>query len=228
MSYLDWTKNLPTDWQLKPLWTLADIRVSSVDKKEAEGEKPVRLCNYTDVYNNDFIDPSMDFMHATASDREIAQFGLRVGDVLITKDSESWEDIGVPALVTETAEDLVCGYHLALLRPKADVLLPQFLLRTLRARQIQVQLEIVAKGMTRFGLPKLEIGRVAVPVPPLSEQHRIAAFLDAFLDAERRKLDDLRAATTRTIELLQERRHALISAAVTGEITVGNGAEAPK
>ena len=224
MSYLEWTRDLPAGWQVKPLWTVADIRISSVDKKKAEGEKPVRLCNYTDVYNNEFIEPRMDFMRATASDHEVAQFGLRVGDVLITKDSESWEDIGVPALVTETADDLVCGYHLALLRPKADVLLGRFLLRTLRARQIQVQLEVAAKGMTRFGVPKIEIGRIAVPVPPLSEQHRITAFLDA----ECKKLEDLRIAATRTIALLQERRHALISAAVTGDVTSGDRTEAPK
>ncbi len=224
MSYLDWTTDLPEGWQLRPLWTVAEIRISSVDKKEAEGEKPVRLCNYTDVYNNEFIDPSMDFMRATASDREIAQFGLCAGDVLITKDSESWEDIGVPALVTEGADDLVCGYHLALLRPKVEVVLGRFLLRSLRARQIQVQLEIAAKGMTRFGLPKLDIGKTVVPVPPLSEQHRITAFLDV----ECRKLDELTVATTRTIELLQERRAALISAAVTGDVAAGDSAEGAK
>ena len=117
MSFLDWTSELPVGWEAKPLRSTADYVVSNVDKVPADDEVPVRLCNYTDVYNNEFITLALEFMHATASEDEIAKFGLEVDDVIITKDSESWDDIGVPALVRETANDLVCGYHLALLRP---------------------------------------------------------------------------------------------------------------
>ena len=63
---------------------------------------------------------------------------------------------------------------------------------------------------------------IHLPVPPLSEQQKIAAFLEV----ECKKLDDLRAATTRTIGLLRERRAALISAAVTGDIAVDDDTEA--
>lgn len=65
---------------------------------------------------------------------------------------------------------------------------------------------------------------IHLPVPPLPEQKKIVSFIEV----ECRKLDDLRAATTRTIELLQERRTALISAAVTGNVAVGDGAGVPK
>ena len=65
---------------------------------------------------------------------------------------------------------------------------------------------------------------IHLPVPPLSEQQKIAAFLEV----ECKRLDHLRAATARTIELLQERRTALISAAMTGDVAVGDGVEASK
>ncbi len=65
-------------------------------------------------------------MEATASEPEIERFSLREGDVIITKDSESPHDIGVPAIVTEAIPSLVCGYHLAFFRTK-NVLLPQYL-----------------------------------------------------------------------------------------------------
>lgn len=58
---------------------------------------------------------------------------------------------------------------------------------------------------------------ISVPVPPLDEQRAIVAHISA----ETAKLDALRAATERTIGLLQERRAALIAAAVTGKIEVG-------
>ncbi|MDO9012214.1 MAG: hypothetical protein Q7U78_10485 [Gallionella sp.] len=53
-------------------------------------------------------------------------------------------------------------------------------------------------------------------VPPITEQETIAAFLDI----ETAKFDTLTAEASRAIELLQERRSALISAAVTGKIDV--------
>ena len=44
-----------SDWQSFTLSELADIRISNVDKKSNLGEHPVLLCNYMDVYANDYI-----------------------------------------------------------------------------------------------------------------------------------------------------------------------------
>ena len=51
---------------------VASIAVSNVDKKSGEGERAVRLCNYTDVYYHDRITGDLAFMDATASDSQIA------------------------------------------------------------------------------------------------------------------------------------------------------------
>ena len=90
---------MPEHWEVRRLRTVAEMRVSNVDKHTREGESPVRLCNYVDVYKNDHITHAMPFMTATASWDEIERFRLAQGDVLITKDSEAWDDIGVPSLV---------------------------------------------------------------------------------------------------------------------------------
>jgi hypothetical protein len=60
--------------------------------------------------------------------------------------------------VAETADGLVCGYHLAILRPARSRILGRFLFRWLQARPIRVQLELASTGVTRFGLPKNEVG----------------------------------------------------------------------
>lgn len=212
MSLLDWVGALPGTWEAKPLRSIADYFVSNVDKVPDENEVPVRLCNYTDVYNNEFITLALDFMQATASKDEIAKFGLLVDDILITKDSESWDDIGVPALVRETAKDLVCGYHLALLRPLNEKMDGVFLFRCLQAKSVRVQLELASNGVTRFGIPKSEIGAMTVPVPPLTQQRAIANYLDR----ETARLDALVAAKERVLGLLSEKRKAVIARAVTG------------
>ena len=208
---LDWIGTLPDGWRVKPLRAIADSIISNVDKFVSDDEIPIRLCNYIDVYNNDFIKPDLDLMRATASAQEIERFGLLVDDVIITKDSESWEDIGVPALVTETADDIVCGYHLALLRPHKDTIHGAFLFRCLQARPVQAQLELTANGVTRFGLSKSDIRRTTVPVPPLREQRAIADYLDR----ETARLDALVAAKERLLALLAEKRRAIVTRAVT-------------
>lgn len=104
--------------KLKPISEIAVITTSPVDKKSKKGESIVRLCNYTDVYNNREITQKIDFMMATASNNEIEKFSLSEGDVIITKDSETPDDIAVPAYVAEIIPSLVCGYHLTILKPK--------------------------------------------------------------------------------------------------------------
>ena len=72
-------------WRRAALGDLIDLQLSSVDKKSKANEQAVQLCNYTDVYNNSFIYAGMDFMPATATEREIARCSLAAGDVVITK-----------------------------------------------------------------------------------------------------------------------------------------------
>lgn len=202
---------LPDGWRRVPLKTTCDFAVSNVDKHSFDDELPVRLCNYTDVYNNDRVSPDMDLMAATATPQEIERFHLEVGDVVITKDSESWSDIAIPAYVEGTADDFVCGYHLALIRPRKDVLDGRFLFRCMQSRPVALQLELEATGVTRYGLPKDAIGLAVLPLPPLQTQLRIASYLDR----ETSRIDKLIAEKERMLALLEEKRGALISRVVT-------------
>jgi hypothetical protein len=99
-------------WHSTELRNLADVRISNVDKKTYPAERPVKLCNYMDVYSNDYLTSQIPFMQASASLQEIERFALRRGDVIITKDSETPDDIGIAAVLTEDIEHLICGYHL--------------------------------------------------------------------------------------------------------------------
>lgn len=58
-----------------------------------------------------------------AQGAEIERFKVEYGDVIITKDSESPDDVGVPAVVVEEIPNLVCGYHLALIKPHREELI---------------------------------------------------------------------------------------------------------
>ncbi len=210
-SGLPWLGDIPAHWDIPRLKNKASVTFSSVDKHAIDGEIPVNLCNYVDVYKNDFITPGMEFMQATASRSEASRFALREGDVLITKDSESWNDIAVSAYVSTTLPNVLCGYHLALIRPDQKELDGKFLFRTFQAKAVNYQFQVAANGITRYGISKNSIDNALFPLPPLSEQHAIAAFLDR----ETARLDRLIAKKERLSELLGEKRAALISHAVT-------------
>jgi len=187
------------------------MRVSNVDKHSKEGELPVRLCNYVDVYRNDRITENISFLHATATKAEVDQFRLEVGDVLITKDSEKWNDIGIPALVEHSSPDLVCGYHLALLRPHQFLMQGSFLFRSQQSLAVAHQYHVEANGVTRYGLSHDAIKSVTLPVPPLSEQSAITRFLD---HTDRRIQRYIRAKK-KLIALLNEQKQTIIHHAVT-------------
>ena len=218
-SGVEWLGDVPTHWEVRRLRTVVEMRVSNVDKHTKENELPVRLCNYVDVYKNDHITQEMSFMKATASPDEVEKFRLKKDDVLITKDSEAWDDIGVPALVTEPADDLISGYHLALLRPLKHML-GAYLARTLQSKTVAHQFYVEARGVTRYGLTYAGIQSMHLPLPPLPEQTAIVEYLD-------KATADIDTAISRVrhqIELLQEYRTRLIADVVTGKLDVREGA----
>lgn len=90
-------------------------------------------------------------MEGSATEGEIKRFHLRRGQVIITKDSEAWNDIGIPALVIEDMPDVLCGYHLSVfeLGPEMD---GSFLAWLCRAEPLNDQFKLGANGVTRFGL----------------------------------------------------------------------------
>lgn len=195
-----------------PLKRIARIAVSNVDKKVHDGEQDVRLCNYTDVYYNDRITSELSFMRASASASQVADFGLRPGDVLITKDSETPEDIAVPALVDIDEPDIVCGYHLALIRPDRELVDPRYLFWSLTSDASRSWFSATATGITRFGLRSEYIATLPVRVPAMQVQRAIADFVDA----ETARIDALVERKRRLIGLAEDRRATITTKAVDG------------
>jgi len=180
------------------LKNIAIIAVSNVDKKSTAGDWPVHLCNYVDVYNNERITSDLPFMEATATPEQVRQFHLRAGDVLVTKDSETPDDIAVPAYVAEEMPQVVCGYHLAIVRPRAGTH-GRYLFWALSSNRARQQFSAMANGITRFGLRREALADVRVPLPERPVQRAIADYLDA----ETARIDALIEKKRRMVELLE-------------------------
>jgi type I restriction enzyme S subunit len=215
-SGVAWLGQVPAHWEVKRLKFNAEIIPSNVDKKSYDDELSVSLCNYTDVYYNDIILADMEFMQATATFEQVQKYSLIAGDIIITKDSESADDIAIPAFVPQTLPNVVCGYHLSIIRT-GSILDGKYAFHYFLSTQAKSYFETRANGLTRVGLGQAAIGNLPTPLPPLAEQQAIAAFLDR----ECARFDALIRAAERAVVLLQERRSAVIAAAVTGQIRVG-------
>ena len=218
-SGVEWIREVPEHWDVMRLRHVALFKNSNVDKKAYDGQEAVSLCNYTDVYYNEFITPNLPFMQATASAAEVEQFSLKKGDVLITKDSEDPTDIGIPSLVAEEMPGVVCGYHLTMIRGD-DFDTARLLHRILQSHPTQAHFFVEAPGITRYGLSQDAIGDLRCCLPPKNERSQIADHLDR----ETARIDTIIAKTQHSIDLLKERRSAFISAAVTGQIDLREAA----
>ena len=86
----------------------------------------------------------------------------------------------------------------------------------LNSRGGYAQSQLYTQGATNNDLGVTRIANIYIALPPLAEQRAIVAHLDEKCG----KIDQLKAKAERGIELLKERRSALISAAVTGKIDV--------
>ncbi|MEG3349042.1 restriction endonuclease subunit S [Novacetimonas sp. GS1] len=213
-SGVEWIGDIPVGWEITPLKTVASISTSNVDKKSYNGEHSVYLCNYVDVFYNNDITSDIKFMQATASKKQIETFSLITDDVLITKDSESAEEIAIPAYIPHHLDNTLCGYHLAILRSNRR-LSGRFLFWFFLSAALKFEVKCKANGLTRVGLSQYALNNIVFPLPPLPEQQAIASFLDR----ECGKIDALIAEQERLIALLAEKRQAVISHAVTKGLT---------
>jgi type I restriction enzyme, S subunit len=169
------------DSEIIRLADIAEISFSNVDKKSRDGEEAALLCNYMDVYSNDYISKDIDFMQSTAKDAQIDKFSLEEGDILATKDSETPDDIGVPAIVRGLSLEVICGYHLAIIRTTNDRVFNAFLFHYMKSNFVKSYFKMMAQGSTRFALGKEAFESLPVPIPKLEKQHYYSNILDSLL-----------------------------------------------
>ena len=159
---------------------IANIEISGVDKKTIEGETPVRLCNFVDVYYNWAItkEKAKSFMLASAKQTEIDKCSIGKGMVAITKDSETRDDIGIATYIANDFEDVLLGYHCALITPNPVIVDGKYLNAFMHTRYIQKYFENNASGSgQRYTLSNDTIGNIPVLLPSIEVQHTIGNVL---------------------------------------------------
>lgn len=139
---------------------------------------------------------------------------LKKGDVLVVQTGAGTGDVG---LVTEREEGFNC-HALIILQPNPSYLCGEYLSFVLQSDYGYSKLFSIRTGGMHPHLNCGEVQFVKVPLPPLGEQSSITSYIRSQIE----KIDNLIMKQNIAISLMQERRTALISAAVTGKIDVRN------
>ena len=178
---------------------IATVEISGVDKKTKDGEQEIRLCNFVDVYYNWAITTAQHdgFMFATARPNEISKFQLKKGQVALTKDSETRDDIGIPTYIADDFDDVILGYHCALITPNKDILDGRYLNALLHTDYAKKYFACNASGSgQRYALSVEALNSFPVPMIPLRDQKRIGEIfsaLDKKIELNRRINQNLEA-----------------------------------
>ena len=165
---------------------VASVEISNVDKKSKVGETVVKLCNFTDVYYSWAVTNEMvnTFMEATASDKQIERFSLKKGQVALTKDSETRYDIGIPTYIADDLDNVILGYHCALITPDESIVSGKFLNAFINSPYIHKYFENGASGSgQRYALSIDILESMPLLLPSLEEQKRIG---DIFSNLDRK------------------------------------------
>ncbi|MGO1056460.1 restriction endonuclease subunit S [Crossiella sp. CA198] len=207
-----WYPSLPTDWGFG--------RVKSIATRITDG---AHISPDTDGGVFDFVSTrdlhagSIDFSAALKTTPDTYEYMVKTGcqphdgDVLFSKDGT----VGETAVI-RGEHPFVVASSLVIISPDPLRMESEYLAYVFASKTAKEQAASMMRGA---GLPRLSVGnlaRVEVPIPPLDEQRRIAAYLDE----QTAKIDTLIAESERFVELSRERRAALITAAVTGQIDV--------
>lgn len=178
---------------------VATVEISNVDKKTKDGEASVKLCNFTDVYYNWAITSDLinSFMDASASDKQIERFSVKKGQVALTKDSETRYDIGIPTYIADDFDNVVLGYHCALINPDERKVSGKYLNAFMNSPYIHKYFANSASGSgQRYALSVEVLESMPLLLPSLKEQKLIGDIfsnLDRTISLNRAKNKNLEA-----------------------------------
>ena len=210
-SGVAWLGEVPVHWEVVGLTKHLESVVDYRGRTPAKVDEGVFLVTAKNIRDGAIdYEASREYIAPTEYD-DVMRRGLPlVGDVLFTTEAP----LGQVASVDR--EDIALAQRVIKFRADSQRLLNEFLKLWVMGSACQFNLEQLATGSTALGIKGSKIGQVRLCLPPLEEQAEIVSHIES----EVARLSRLQTAADMAVNLLKERRSALIAAAVTGQIDV--------
>lgn len=212
-SGIEWLGEVPEHWEVKRIKFVIDSvkagPFGSTLTKDVYVSTGYRVYGQEQVIPNDFT--IGDYFITPEKYEELSQYSVLPGDILIS----CVGTFGKIAIIPSNIEPGIINPRLIRVRC-SDAIKAEYLVEVMRSNVTFEQFTSFTRGGTMDVINIGTLNEIFIVLPPMEEQ---GALLD-FLHCETAKFDILTAEANRAIKLLQERRSALISAAVTGKIDV--------
>jgi type I restriction enzyme S subunit len=215
-SGVEWLGEVPEHWRVTRLKLLTLESVAgpygSSLTKSMYTSSGIRVYGQQQVIPDDFS--VGDYYISEQKFECMKRYEVFPGDVLISV----MGTVGKVAVVPDGVERGIINPRLVKYRVSEHLVIPKFVQCSVLCEVNQAQLSLAAQGSTMDGLNMRILGELSIAYPPISEQLEILGVVKKHVEA----FDDLLKRVAQAVDLLIERRTALISAAVTGKIDVRN------
>ena len=202
------------EWKEVKLGDIGEISSAGVDKNIVEGEKPIRLLNFLDVYRRDFLYSHEQNHWVTANDYKIEKCSIKKGDVFFTPSSEVPNDIAISAVAMENFDNVVYSYHIVRFRIKEkwDLRYKAYAFKT---DEFFKQAQRICDGSgQRYVISQNNFKNIKIKIPSLEEQTAIAEILataDRELQLQKEKLAQLQTQKKGLMQVLLTGKKRLIN-----------------
>lgn len=209
-SGIPWIGEIPMCWEVHKLRNLGVFSASGIDKNIVENEKLIHIINYVDVYNSITKElRKSDYMVVSAPSEKAIEHQVEVGDMIFTPSSETIEDIGLCAVVMEALPNTAYSYHVLRFRT-SNAINTKYKKYITNNHFCLNYFSSCATGTIRKTISREVFKECKVLVPSLSEQQRIADFLDRKCG----EIDEMVVLQEQIIEELKAYKQAIIIEAV--------------
>jgi type I restriction enzyme S subunit len=220
-SGVEWLGDVPAHWEVCALrritLSMCDGPFGSGLKSEHYSEHGVRVVRLQNIKPMRFDATDAAYIEHAYCERELGDHYVIAEDVLVAGLGDENNIVGRACIAPDSMGLALVKADCFRFRLDSELAIPSFIAAALTTSS-PFAAGTLATGSTRSRISLSETATRLIPLPPLAEQCAIAAFLDR----ETEKIDKLVAQAESAISLLTERRSALISAAVTGQIDVRN------
>jgi type I restriction enzyme S subunit len=210
-SGIEWLGRVPAHWEVVGLTKYLQSVVDYRGRTPTKVDDGVFLVTARNIRNGAIdYSASEEFIAAAEYETVMSRGKPLVGDVLFTTEAPLGQVANIDRI------DIALAQRIIKFRGETERVDNYFLKYWLMGSFAQADMEQLATGSTALGIKGSKVGQLRLCLPPVAEQRAIGAFLDGRLS----RFDALMAEARRAVDLLGERRAALISAAVTGQIDV--------
>ncbi len=195
------TESLPKSWQVMSFGDMLTepVRNGIYKSKDFHG-RGSRVVNMGELFGYEFIS-DQEMKRVEITDDEAAKFGLKDGDLLFARRSLVLEGSGKCSLVVSPRETTTFESSIIRARPNRELTQPKFLFYLFASPLGRSIVASIATQTAVSGIRGSDLSQVALPLPPLPVQQRIAGILSAY--------DELIENSQRRIKILEAMARAL-------------------